>query len=608
MKVADVAYYRPLIGSAISHDGRWVAAVSPRYVKERDARPLAMLLRDLTADAWTDLTQTTGRPILTSPAFSADSQRLGALASGPGGPEALVITLATGAIQALPSPPSGASALKWRGPEGSPTCLGADSDEVRRVYAWPASDRPAAPLTPPGQHAGDYAFDPAGERLAWLPLPELSTPESERLDVCVQSNAGPSRLRVPGRPVGYLSWAPDGSWLAYLARRRGQRLSASELWVVDPERWPGAGAAICVTRELPGWITGYDWLPDASGFLVAVAQGTYGRLFRVALDGTATPVGQTRGYLSGPHVDRATGRYLFLDQDGDRPQRLRTGELGGHRPPRTLTRLNRRLDKRELAAPETVTWIATDGTALDGVVLRPPAADGPSPLLVWVHGGPAEHIARTFSPYFQVFANAGYAVFAPNYRGSTGRDEAFLRANVGDLGGADVQDVLTGIDRVTQMGIADPALVGAVGWSYGGTLALRMAQRTDLIRALVVGAPVVDWVSFFGAPRLPALSMEYFSDPPWRDRAPFDRASPISDLANLQTPTLVVHGGLDAVVPPSQGRLLYRALKASGVTSDFMLYPEEGHVPTRPSAVADMLQRIIGWLGDHLGVGSRSDA
>lgn len=606
VKVDHVAAHRPIVSCSISEDGRWAAIATPRYDASSDTRPLEVAVRaldDRDPDSpWHWLVPPgDARPAVFDPTFAPDCVRVAAMTSLAGEPAGLIWRLddlSTEPLAVTGLPPL-ARTFKWRGRPGLLSCLGTDADGWRRVWSWSDHGEAPRPVTPEGLHAGDFAWRPDGAALAWLHLPDLSEPASERLPIHLSdpSTGESADLRVPGRPVGYLAWSPDGRRLAYVARRAGQRLSRADLWVVDPSRWPGhADGARCLTRDLDAWLTGFDWSHDGSELILAVVEGTSGRLYRIGLDGSRSPLGPRATYLSGPHSDRRTGRLLHLHQDGDTPQRLCLREPDGESV-RVLTSLNDGLEETGLRPVETVRWTATDGTTLDGLMVRPDdGTAGAAPLLVWVHGGPAEVMARTFSTYFQVFAAAGWAVFAPNYRGSTGRSEEFLRANVGDLVGADVDDVLTGMDRLVQMGVANADQAALVGWSYGGTLALGAARRSGAVRAVVAGAPVVDWVSFFGAPRLPALYRDYFPSPPWEDRAPFDAASPITWVADIDVPVLLLHGTLDPIVPPSQSRLLYRALKALGCDTDLMLYPGEGHVLSRPSAVADMLQRVLDWV------------
>ena len=594
----DVAAYRPIVGCAISDDGQWCAVAVPSHDVEQDDRPLQVYLRSLEAGApWRPISTGDGARRL-GPSFAPGSRRVGMVRVLAGQRHVEVVDLTSDKFEGLllPGTPALPQAVKWTGSPGQPTCVGDDEAGWRRVWVWSELGEPPKACTPAGVHVGDYAFRPDASALAWVRIPDPGDPVEARLPIALADGGGEGtrEVPVPGRPVGYLSWSPDGRWLSYMARRAGQRLSPARLWVVDPFRWPGEpDAARCLTRELEGTLTGYDWEKDGAAVIVSVIEGTLGRLYRVTLDGVVTPVGPVDRYASGPHGDRSQGRLLYLEQHGDHPQRLQLLSADEEEP-RQITWFHEPLAAGGLRPSRTVTWTATDGLGVEGIVVRA-HEDRPSPLLVWLHGGPAECVAHTFSPYFQVFAEAGWTVFAPNYRGSTGRGEDILRANVGDLGGRDTDDVLTGIDRLVQMGWADTEGTALVGWSYGGTLALHLAAKSAIPRALVVGAPVVDWVAFFGAPRAPLVYGDYFPAPCWEDRTPYDAASPMTHVRHIEVPTLILHGSQDQTVPVSQSRLLYRALKARGVDTDLMVYPGEGHVLSRPSAVSDMLERILEW-------------
>jgi dipeptidyl aminopeptidase/acylaminoacyl peptidase len=603
---SDVAFHRPIVGCSFSRDGRRVALAVPRYEASLDSRPLEVWCRDLQSEGgWERVPASDPSEPVCQPTIAPDGRRLAVLTAKAGAQLLQVFDMEDLSLPPLElrGLPLRVEAPKWCADTDELMCLGYDAEGWRRVWRWRTLDDHAEACTPAGVHAGDYAVEPSGATMAWVHLPDMLTASSERLPIRVTplDGGGVVEHRVPGRPVGYMAWSSDGRWLAYLARRVGHRLSASRLWIVDPRRWPeDPDAARCLTRGLEGWITGFDWSHDGESVFVAITQGTYGRLERVDIQGKRTPIGNRRAYLSGPHVDRSQGRLLYLEQDGDAPQRLclyRPDDAVGE----TLTDFHEPIAAMELGPVETVHWTAEDGIVLDGVLVRPPGRSEPSPMLVWLHGGPAEVISRTFSSYFQAIAAAGYAVFAPNFRGSNGRGDGFLRASIGDLGGADASDVLGGIDRMVQIGAADTERTALMGWSYGATLALLIASKSGVPRTVIAGAPVADWVSFFGAPRYPSMYRDYFPGPLWEDRGRLDAASPISHIAHVQVPTLLLHGGADGIVPCSHSRLLYRALRERGVETDLMIYPGEGHVFGRPSVVRDMLERALSWLETHLG-------
>ena len=589
VQISEWAEYCPIVGSALSDDGRWVAVVSPRV--DGTARPLWMRARDLDGEAaWSPVGPQGGRSCY-CPTFSPDSAHLAGFSDHEGVTSAWSADLHAAGLPArtlLGTPPH-PSALKWTGPHLA--CLGEDPDGWRRVWWWEDLAAPPLPFGFDDEHAGDFAISADGTWLAWLAIPGRLDRPGAGITIRVRSQVTGETQTLPldMDPVGYLAFAPSDHRLAFQARPADEKLAAAGLWIIDLSA--DSPEPHSVTAGIDGWITGYDWSSDGGAIILGMVQGVEGCLVRRDLvSGALSVQREPETYLSGPHHDRSRGRAILLRQSSDSPQRLFLSRDDAEEP---LTDFNR--DLSVVSGAQTFRWDAPDGLALEGVA-QIPSGEGPFPLIVWLHGGPAEHIAHTFSPYFQVFAAAGYAVFSPNYRGSTGRDHDFLRASVGDLGGADVDDVVSGIDAFLTAHAATVSRTHVVGWSYGGTLGLHVAARCERVKRMVVGAPVVDWVSFFGAPRFPALYREYFRAPFWVDRAPYDVASPVHTLAQMNTPTLILHGAGDALVPLSQSRLLYRALKARGVETDLMIYPGEGHVPTTPTAVEDMLRRILAFL------------
>ncbi len=405
------------------------------------------------------------------------------------------------------------------------------------------------------------------------------------------------RIDMGVRPVGYLAWSPAGRYLAVVARDKKRRLGRPKLVVISPEG-EGPPRWVEVSEGVRGWLTGYDWVTEEEGIVAAFDRSTHGTLVRLRLSKKWEMLGLSGAYHSGPHVDRSTKRLFFLRQGLERPQVQCVTEWPWKRA-RVVVDLNRRVRRHIQATGRTVTWTARDGVTLSGIVLETPRRR--RGVLVWLHGGPAEHIGATFSPYFHVFCGAGLDVFAPNYRGSTGRDEAFLRASRGRLGRDDAGDVEQGIATMFGRDVLVCRRIVLAGWSYGGTLALRLVARGFPAACVVTGAPIADFTSLGGAWRVPHVMAEYLGTPPWLDRTAADAVSPLTWLDAVQRPVLILQGQHDGVVPVSQGRLLYRALKARGIPADLVVYPGEGHVMSSPIAVEDMLQRIVRWSLDHLG-------
>lgn len=589
MSTFDPLAYTPVTASAISADGRFVAACVRRYDAEEDVQRIDLQLYD---GAWRRLNGE--GETLFDPQFSYDG-RLAALRERAGA-DVVVLDPETGAeLAAPPGMPHGTVALKWWGDPPGLAVIGFDEDNTRRVWVWPDLTRPPVPVTPPRRRVGDYAFAPRSGRVAWVYAPPRSVrPIANALLLGEVGVASHRQLALPESPLGLLSFSPDGRRLALVARPHDEPLTAPRLWVVDLED----GVAVRLLEDRPGWVTGYDWAPDGASLVVALDQGLDGLLLRVDMDGGVTQLGPSGVYLSGPRLDRSRGRMVHLRQAGHEPQHVCLWEPE-EEDSRPISTFHHHLDLDRLRPQERLAWTAPDGMELEGLLMRP-AGDPPYPLVVWLHGGPAEHIQRTFSPYFQVLAAAGFAVFAPNFRGSTGRDDAFLQALVGGMCAADLPDVEVGVRRLITSGVVHRRRVGLMGWSYGAALALSLGAAHRWVRAIVAGAPVVDWLSVFGATTYPLLTRAYFPGEPWETPEAYDQASPLRRFATLDAPTLLLHGELDDRVPVSQSRLAYHLLLARGVKTDLRLFPGEGHVFAQPWAVRELLDRTVLWLREHL--------
>ncbi|MEW2624952.1 alpha/beta fold hydrolase [Streptomyces sp. NPDC048106] len=261
-------------------------------------------------------------------------------------------------------------------------------------------------------------------------------------------------------------------------------------------------------------------------------------------------------------------------------------------------------------------WPAPDGTTVQGLLLDAPGGtdpDRPRPLAVLLHGGPSWQWTASHAPgdvlgLAPALAAAGYLVLLPNPRGSSGRGLDYARAVVGDVGGADLDDVLSGVRRLIADGLADPDRTAVLGHSYGGYLAALAAARTDLFRAAVVVSAPADWESFRDSSN---IGGGY--DETYRIAAPPADPSGVPGIGGLRprsavvahggsgTPTLVIHGAEDRVTPVGQAHQLYRALRRAGRAAvELYVYPGEGHEFTDPGHLLDAAARAEAWLDLHL--------
>lgn len=247
---------------------------------------------------------------------------------------------------------------------------------------------------------------------------------------------------------------------------------------------------------------------------------------------------------------------------------------------------------------DDVRWTAPDGLHIEGLLARP-GTPGPHPLIVNVHGGPVWAYRNTwwlFEDITRLLVSRGYAVLHPNPRGSFGRGQAFAEHVYGDMGGADTDDLLSGIEALVTRGVADTTRVGIMGVSYGGFMASWLITRTDRFAAAASMSPVNDWLSMHYTTYFPDFDRLFLQDEPSNAGGQYTTRSPIMFAHRVRTPTLHTAGGLDEATPASQAVEFHHALLERGVPSELAVYPQEGHDVHRFPAVIDRCTRLVAWF------------
>lgn len=268
-------------------------------------------------------------------------------------------------------------------------------------------------------------------------------------------------------------------------------------------------------------------------------------------------------------------------------------------------RLTRLLDGPPVEAlPDSVVeptlhhYASQDGLTLSGWLYRPQSAHGPSPTVVSFHGGPESQERPAFSLLTQSLVAAGITVFAPNVRGSSGYGSAFLAADDGAARPNSFQDVLATVDHLVDAGLAAPGRIGVQGWSYGGYLALTaLARWPTLFAAGSTHAGMSDLLSFFAETErwMAAASVTEYGDPVL-DADLLRALSPLTHLSQVRSPTLLVHGDRDTNVPVNESIRAHAALHASGVPTELVLLPGEGHTIVGASRRVELALAVCSWF------------
>jgi dipeptidyl aminopeptidase/acylaminoacyl peptidase len=232
--------------------------------------------------------------------------------------------------------------------------------------------------------------------------------------------------------------------------------------------------------------------------------------------------------------------------------------------------------------PATMTkfMISRTGFEIESRLLTPPGFD-PSiqyPLILDIHGGPQGRFSDSFNVDHQILATAGYLVLGVNPRGSSSYGHGFARAVHQDWGGEDYRDIMAAVDEVCSRDYVDETRLGIGGYSYGGYMSAWIVGQDTRFRAAVVGAPCINLVSFYGTSDIGvSFGESQFGGPPCQNMASLVQRSPLTYVANVETPVLLLHGEIDATCPISQSEEYFVSLKRLGKTVEFVRFPECAH-------------------------------
>ncbi len=433
-------------------------------------------------------------------------------------------------------------------------------------------------ITEVDHRIGSFAVSPGADRITFTSRSENRRNQQNHSEIrLLDVESGEIRQLTENRaPESRLVWAPDGQSLAYTARTDGEwELMLDKIWIMDPE----SGDKRMVSGAFDGNISTFVWTPDASAILFSGLQGTNNNLFRLDVgSGDVVKVTSALGSLSPSSFSRDRTRMAYVFQDFDTPSDVWIGPTDGSSGVR-LTDANPWIEEKiVLGKGELIQWTSKDGTAIEGILMLPSGdPDEALPLLLHIHGGPAGVFRNAFSTQNHVWAGLGYAQLFPNVRGSSGYDDELLSGNARDIGGGDYEDLMTGVDEVVARGIADPDQLGLRGWSYGGILGGWTVTQTDRFKGASIGAMVSDWTSEYGPGFNHDVRLWYIGGTPWENPGEWRERSALTHVANVTTPTLILHGMNDRTDTEPQSMMFFQALKDQGKIARYIRFPREPH-------------------------------
>jgi dipeptidyl aminopeptidase/acylaminoacyl peptidase len=308
----------------------------------------------------------------------------------------------------------------------------------------------------------------------------------------------------------------------------------------------------------------------------------------------------------GPSAFSADGsRLLYYHNGPTAPGDLWIYHLASGKSQQITHSLVGGMHSEDMVEPYLIHYPSRDGKWTISAFLYVPfnmARNGQNAAIVYIHGGPTSQTMNSFNRFVQFAVNQGYMVLAPNYRGSTGYGKEFQQANLFDMGGGDLQDVLAGVDWIKQTGHLDPKKIAVMGASYGGYLSMMAVTKAPEVWAAAV--PIVPFVNWFTEienedPVLREGDLATMGDLA-KNKALYEDRSPINFIDQVKAPLLLLAGGHDPRCPKSETQQVVDAIKKRGGTVDYKVYENEGHGFARVENQIDAYKRVADFLLAHV--------
>jgi dipeptidyl aminopeptidase/acylaminoacyl peptidase len=495
----------------------------------------------------------------------------------------------------------------------------------------------------------DPAWSPDGRYLVYMVKPKTSSVfEIDVFDTVLRDvkhiTTGTPNDRMNVRPI----WSHDGKWIAYTqeqAKGTDSNIFIAEVAtgksdLLTPHEGeqifrvsdfsPDAASLLLTSNAVNGyenvgvlniaskkitWLTKEKWETSAGHFSpdgksvtwTANVDGNTDIFIHDLSPGKTTPLPLPKGVneLGGAEsaFTRDGSRLLYYHDGAKAPNDAWVYALATGKSHQVTSSLVGGVQADEMVEPFLVHYPSRDGKwAISAFVYVPfnLPRQPISPAIVYVHGGPASQTVNSFNRLIQYMANQGYIVIAPNYRGSTGYGKDFQHANLFDMGGGDLQDVLAAADWIKKTGYVDPKKLILMGGSYGGYLTMMGVTKAPDVWA--AGVPIVPFVNWFTEiehedPVLQQSDIATMGDPK-TNKALFEDRSPIFFVDKIKAPLFILAGGNDPRCPEEESQQVVDAVKKNGGKAELKVYKNEGHGFAKVENLIDAYRRATGFLKD----------
>ncbi len=486
-----------------------------------------------------------------------------------------------------------------------------ENTKYSRLYVVPldkdgAGKRTPRKLTTDDRQVADFDWSPDNKKIAYSHVKTGIANDWPTADVAIVDVASGKSTPFASTPAAEASptYSPDGKSIAMVVSELPVRWARSDRIHIVPA---GGGTAKVLPLSHDGQPNLVTWTADGSKIMFTESKGTGTALYAADVNaGTINEIDYQNAAISGVDMNKDLSALSMVLQTTNQPPEVfvKTRAQGGIVQ---VSSANADQAKIPVGKTEVIKWKSKDGREIEGLLTYPNnyTAGMKVPLILNVHGGPAgvfnqSYIGGRGSYPLATLASRGIAVLRPNPRGSSGYGTDFRRANIRDWAGMDYEDLMSGVDHVIKMGVADPERLGVMGWSYGGYMTSMIITKTKRFKAASTGAPVTNMMSFNGTADIPSFLPDYFEAEFWDDPEVYAKHSAMFNIKGVSTPTMIQHGEADLRVPIEQGYQLYNALKRQGVPTRMIVLPRQPHGPNEPKMQVAAMQSNLDWFEKYL--------
>ena len=610
----------------ISNDGKSIAYVVREPIMEDKKSEYLSQIWVIDTESKENIQYTFNQKSSSSPKFSPDGKKIAFLSSRSGKNQIWIMNTLGGEARMLTKEKKGVRSIKWS-PDGKMiSFLKSDDDtedEIKskenktdvilvdknfkysHIYSYHFDEDTVTKVTSGNYSVNSFDYSPNGKKIIFSHQEDTNINTGFiNTDISVIDSDGKNlRLLVdrPGRD-GNPIFSGDGNKFAFISSGGKQEsIGLGDVFVYDLKNDEIKKLANTFNRSS----NIISWTSDDEYLLISESVKTTGQLLLLPTNGDRyiswSKEKYNNGVISSVVKSKFSEKIVLCYENLNTPVEVYISET--NKPSfEKLSDINN-LKYPKLSKTEIISWKSYDGKEIEGILTYPKNYKKGSkyPVILQIHGGPAGVFSERFNGrpgiyMTEYFSEKGYITIKPNPRGSTGYGKEFRYANYKDWGYGDYEDVVSGVDKVIEMGIGDPDRQFVMGWSYGGYLTSFIVTKTNRFKAASMGAGLPNLISMVTTTDIQDYLVAHMGAEFWEDYDTYEKHSAIYQIKNTKTPTQIIHGSNDLRVPFTQGQEFYRALDRLGVDTEMVVYPRTPHGPREPKFLMDVSDRILTWF------------